>query len=82
MPEFETMLRAAGQQNRRVRVRFSYPGEVQTEYERELEPYAIADGQLIAYSYFRDAYRTVELDRITDVEVRPETFTPRRPVDL
>ncbi len=77
-------LREAGRLHRRVRIRFSYPeaAEDQTEYEREMEPYKIEDGRLVAYSYYRGAFRTVELDRITNVQMRPESFEPRRPVEL
>lgn len=78
------VLREAGRQHRRVRIRFTYPGADQspTEYEREYEPYKIEDGQLVAYSYYRGAFRTMELDRIQDVQIRPESFEPRRPVEL
>ncbi len=78
------LLREAGRQHRRVRIRFSYPGadSAHTEYEREYEPYKIEDGQLVAYSYYRGAFRTMELDRIQEVQIRPESFEPRRPVEL
>lgn len=78
------VLRAAGRQHRRVRIRFTYPDADQkhTEYEREYEPYKIEAGQLVAYSYYRGAFRTMELDRIQDVQIRPESFEPRRPVEL
>jgi predicted DNA-binding transcriptional regulator YafY len=67
-----------------VRIRFSYPGasEGEVEYEREMEPYKIEGGHLVAYSYYRGAFRTVELDRIINVQLRPESFAPRRTVEL
>jgi len=82
--DWTDILREAGRQHRRVRIRFSYPGagEQPTEYEREYEPYAIEGGQLVAYSYYRGGFRTMELDRIQEVQLRPESFEPRRPVEL
>lgn len=82
--DWSDVLRDAGRQNRRVRIRFSYPGasEPDVEYEREMEPYKIEDGQLVAYSYYRGAFRTLPMDRILDVQLRPESFEPRRTVEL
>jgi predicted DNA-binding transcriptional regulator YafY len=77
---FEDTLRAAGRENRRVLVVFeSTPGTVA---ERELEPYAIEDQTLIAFSYLRDEFRTLRLSDIRAVEVTSRTFEPRRPVEL
>jgi predicted DNA-binding transcriptional regulator YafY len=47
-----------------------------------MEPYKIEGGHLVAYSYYRGAFRTVELDRIINVQLRPESFEPRRAVEL
>ena len=80
MTEFEQIIREAGREQRRVLIQFeSSPG---TCYEREVEPYAIEDGELVAFSYLRDDYRTLPLRDIRRVEVTPRSFTPRRPVDL
>lgn len=78
------VLRDAGRQNRRVRIRFSYPGasDGNVEYEREMEPYKIENGQLVAYSYYRGGFRTIDIDRIINVQLRPESFEPRRAVEL
>ena len=80
MTDFETTLREAGREQRRVLVQFeSTPGTV---YERELEPYAIRDGELYAFSYLRNEFRTLRMADIRRVEVTPRSFTPRQPVDL
>jgi len=82
--DWADILREAGRQHRRVRIRFSYPDAAEqiTEYEREYEPYKIENGQVHVYSYYRGAFRTLELDRIKNVQLRPESFEPRRPVEL
>jgi predicted DNA-binding transcriptional regulator YafY len=82
--DWAEVLRDAGRQNRRVRIRFTYPGssERDVEYEREMEPYKIENGQLTAYSYYRGGFRTLDLGRITHVQLRPESFEPRRAVEL
>lgn len=82
MSQIENTLREAGRQRRRVRIRFQYQGEQVQEYEREYEPYAIRDGQLVAFSYFRDEFRTLPLGDILDVEPQLRTFSPRRAVEL
>ena len=80
MEQFETIIREAGREQRRVLVEIeSTPG---TRYERELEPYAIADGELLAYSYLRDEFRTVRMADVRGVQVTPRSFTPRRDVEL
>ena len=80
MTDFEAMIREAGREQRRVLIQFeSTPGTI---YERELEPYSIENGELYAFSYLRNEYRTLPLRDIRRVEVTPRTFTPRRPVDL
>jgi hypothetical protein len=77
---FEGTIRSAARENRRVLVQFeSTPG---TFAERELEPYAIEEDTLIAYSYLRDEFRTLPMADIRGVEITPRTFVPRRPVDL
>lgn len=80
MTNFEDVIRDAGRQHRRVRVRFQdSPGNV---YDREYEPYAIENGALVAFSYMRDEFRTLPLRDILEVEVTSRTFVPRRKVDL
>lgn len=78
------ILREAGRLHRRVRIRFEYTGSAEqgTEYEREYEPYKIEDGQVHVYSYYRGTFRTLNLDQIRHVQLRPESFEPRRPVEL
>jgi predicted DNA-binding transcriptional regulator YafY len=79
-PDFESIIRDAGRQHRRVRVRFQ--DSPSTIYDREYEPYAIENGELVAFSYVRDEFRTLPLKDILEVEVTSRTFTPRRKVDL
>lgn len=80
MSEFEQVLREAGREQRRVLVEIeSNPG---TRYERELEPYAIRDGELHAFSYLRNEFRTVPLADVRRVVVTPRSFVPRREVEL
>ncbi|HSJ64195.1 MAG TPA: WYL domain-containing protein [Gemmatimonadaceae bacterium] len=78
--DFETIIRDAGRQHRKVRIQFR--GTPSTEYDREMEPYAIRDGHLVAYSLYRDEFRTLPLADITGVDVTSRTFIPRRRVDL
>jgi hypothetical protein len=80
MHEHEEIIREAARQRRRVAVRMQYTNG--QEYEREWEPYAIENGELLAFSSFRDEYRRVKLDDILSVEISPRTFEPRRSVDL
>lgn len=80
MSHFEELIREAGREQRRVLVKFeSSPGTV---YEREFEPYAIENGELVAFSYLRNEFRTLRMDDIRRVELTPRSFTPRRPIDL
>jgi predicted DNA-binding transcriptional regulator YafY len=80
MENVEHILREAARERRRILVNFEYaPGQT---YDRELEPYAIEDGELIAYSYLRDEFRTLALADIRRIEVTPRSFEPRRPIDL
>lgn len=80
MSDAERLIREAGREQRRVLVRFeSSPGTV---YERELEPYAIRDGELYAFSYLRNEFRTLPMTDIRNVELTPRNFTPRRPIEL
>lgn len=82
--DWADVLRDAGRQHRRVRIRFEYAGSADehTEYEREYEPYKIEDGQVHVYSYYRGAFRTLDLHQIRNVQLRPESFEPRRPIEL
>lgn len=80
MTDFESVIRDAGRQHRRVRVRFQ--DTPNTVYDREYEPYAIENGQVVVFSYLRDEFRTLPLHCILDVEVTSRTFTPRRKVEL
>ena len=77
--DFEETIRDAGRQHRRIRIQFRGPN---TDYDREMEPYAIRDGELVAYSLYRDEFRTLPLSAITGVDVTTRTFVPRRKVDL
>jgi predicted DNA-binding transcriptional regulator YafY len=77
--DFEMIIRDAGRQRRKIRIQFKGPS---TDYDREMEPYAIRDGQLVAYSLYRDEFRTLPIADITGVDVTPRTFVPRRQVDL
>ncbi len=80
---FEATLRDAGRQKRKVRMRVRYEAESgDTEYERSYEPYSIENGELVAFSLFRNEFRTIPLADISRVEVMPGEFRPRRPVDL
>lgn len=80
MSQVEQILREAGRERRRVLVNFEYaPGKT---YDRELEPYAIRDGELIAFSYLRNEFRTLRLSDIRRVEITPRSFEPRRPIEL
>jgi predicted DNA-binding transcriptional regulator YafY len=80
MSDVERILREAARERRRVIVNFEYaPGK---HYDRELEPYAIREGELVAFSYLRDEFRTLPLADIRRVEVTPRSFEPRRPVEL
>jgi hypothetical protein len=47
-----------------------------------MEPYSIRDGKLVAYSLYRDEFRTLPISDIIGVDVTPRTFVPRRAVDL
>ncbi len=78
--DIEQTIRDAGRQRRRVLVQVR--PRVGDGYERELEPYCIESGELYAFSYVRNEFRTVHLDEIQSVEITPRTFEPRRPVDL
>ena len=75
----ETLMHAA-RNSQRVVVRFEAVGVPGEECERELEPYGVKDGELIAFSYFLDEFRVVPLKNIHAVEVTQRTFLPRRPV--
>jgi predicted DNA-binding transcriptional regulator YafY len=77
--DFEMILRDAGRQHRKVRIQFKGHS---SDYDREMEPYAIRDGQLVAYSLYRDEFRTLPIADITGVDVTPRTFVPRRQVEL
>lgn len=81
MSDIEAVLREAARQRRRVLIQFG-TDDAEREYEREMEPYAIRDGALYAFSYFRDEFRTVPLADIRGVEVTPRSFEARRPVEL
>jgi predicted DNA-binding transcriptional regulator YafY len=78
--DFESIIRDAGRQHRRVRIQFK--GTPSTDYDREMEPYSIREGKLVAYSLYRDEFRTLPISDIIGVDVTPRTFVPRRAVDL
>lgn len=81
MTAIEDILRDAARQRRRVLIQFGN-NAADRDYEREMEPYAIRDGALYAFSYFRDEFRTVPLSDIKGVELTPRSFEARRPVEL
>ena len=66
----------------RRRLAFNYESHDRTCSRREVEPYGVVhmDGRWYAVGYcrLREAVRTFRLDRITELEVRPEAFD--RPV--
>ena len=79
----ESMLREAGRQRRKVRVRVRFDAEQgETAYERSYEPYAIEDGEVVVFSLFRNEFRTIPLADITRVEITDGEFRPRRPIEL
>lgn len=80
MTDFESIIRDAGRQHRKVRIQFK--GTPSTEYDREMEPYAIRNGELVAYSLYRDEFRTLPMADIVGVDVTPRTFEPRREIEL
>ena len=80
MPDVTETLMNAARNSLRVVVRFEAIGVPGTEHEREWEPYGIRDGELVAFSYYLDEFRTVPLQNIRSVEVTDRTFMPRRPV--
>lgn len=81
MADIENALREAARQRRRVLIQFGADAQ-NSDYEREMEPYAIQNGELYAYSYFRHEFRTVPLASIRGVEVTPRSFEARRPIEL
>ncbi len=80
MSDFENLIREAGREQRRVLIKFDCGPD--TVYERELEPYAIRDGELYAFSYLRNEFRTLRMNDIRRVELTPRSFQPRRPIEL
>ncbi len=79
----ESTLREAGQQRRKVRARIRFDAESgETEYERSYEPYAIANGEVVVFSLFRNEFRTIPLADIKRVELSDDVFRPRRPIEL
>lgn len=78
---FEDIIREAGREQRRVLIQVeTTPGG--SYYERELEPYSIENGRLIAFSYLRNEFRSLALAEIRSVEITPRSFKPRRKVEL
>lgn len=73
-------LREAARQRRRVMIHMRESSG--RDYEREMEPYAIRDGYLYAFSYFRDEFRSVPIADIAEVEITSREFEPRREVEL
>jgi predicted DNA-binding transcriptional regulator YafY len=80
MENFEDIIRDAGRNKKKVRIQFRNAPTI--EYDREMEPYAIRDGQLVCYSLYRDEFRTLPIADITGVDITPRTFVPRRDVEL
>ncbi len=69
---------------RRHRVLLGYRTEAGTEWQAEVDPWAVVvrHGRwyLLCHSHAADARRAYRVDRVTSVDKRPETFTP--PGDL
>ena len=80
MEDFETAIRTAAEQCRRVIVR--YRSSSGTEYEREMEPYALSDSYLFGFEYFNSEFRKVPLSSILSLEITPRHFEPRREVEI
>jgi predicted DNA-binding transcriptional regulator YafY len=73
--EHEQTIRSAAEERRRLCVRFRSPeGRV---YEREMEPYGIRGGNLVAFSYYRDEFREVPLADILSLTDTGRRFDPR-----
>jgi predicted DNA-binding transcriptional regulator YafY len=66
------------------RVRLTYRSEAGSEWDTEVDPWAVVvrHGRwyLLCHSHSADARRAYRVDRVRDVEVLGDTFTP--PVDL
>jgi predicted DNA-binding transcriptional regulator YafY len=62
------------------RIRFVYQSHASAESEREIEPYAVlhTDGRwyLVGYCRLRLALRTFRLDRVSNLRLCDETFSP------
>lgn len=80
----------AASQNRRARIHYLKPGEVE-HTERLVEPYDLNDyrGQLMVVTWQTsplligdDKWRTFRLDRILWAGADETTFTPRKPITL
>ena len=80
MEDFETAIRTAAEQCRRVIVR--YRSSSGTEYEREMEPYALSESELFGFEYFNSEFRKVPLSSILALEITPRHFEPRREVEI
>ncbi len=73
--EMEQAIQSATEECRRLRVRFRSPeGRV---YEREMEPYGIREGNLVAFSYYRDEFRELPLTSILSLTDTGKRFAPR-----
>ena len=80
MEDIETAIRTAAEQCRRVIVR--YRSSTGTEYEREMEPYALSESELFGFEYFNSEFRKVPLSSILQLEITPRHFEPRREVEV
>ena len=80
MEDIERAIRTAAEQCRRVIVR--YRSSTGTEYEREMEPYALSESELFGFEYFNSEFRKVPLSSIVHLEITPRHFEPRREVEI
>jgi len=75
-------LRSAARQRRRVRALLRAESlEGGPDYERFWEPYGVTDADAVVFSILRNEFRHVALNTIVRVELCPQTFEPRRPIE-
>jgi predicted DNA-binding transcriptional regulator YafY len=74
----QTLVDAAAAIRNCQRIRFRYESHTKETSEREIEPYGVlhADGRwyLVGFCLSRQELRTFRLDRLSELEIRKETF--------